>query len=425
MAAGDSSTRGSGVLAGIGPGLAVAATGVGAGDLLAAMVAGADFGTTLAWVIVIGALLKYALNEGVARWQLATGTTLIDGWCRHLGLPFLVGFFAYLVVWSVIVSAGLMSACGVAAHALVPAIGIRGWAVAHSLAALTLVLAGRYAVFERIMGGLAAVMVATLVGSVALVGPDLGGLLRGLVLPALPPGAAGVTLGLMGGVGGSVTLLSYGYWVREHGWRGAGALRPMRLDLSVGYLLTGIFGVATLVLATAVLADSGGMPPGSEGLVACGEAIREAAAVRLGTWAGSFARLVFLTGVWGAVATSILGVWQGVPYLFVDFVRSARGRPVREVDTRSWTYRSYLLFLALPPMALLFLDRPIWLIRVYTVTGGLFMPILAASLLWLNSRRGLVGEHRNRLLSTVALVAALALFVATGIRELFDLANGG
>ena len=74
------SRRPSGVMAGIGPGLAIAATGVGAGDLLAAMVAGADFGTRLAWVIVVGALLKYALNEGVARWQIATGTTLIDGW---------------------------------------------------------------------------------------------------------------------------------------------------------------------------------------------------------------------------------------------------------------------------------------------------------------------------------------------------------
>ena len=47
MAADGSSTRGSGVFAGIGPGLVVAATGVGAGDLLAAMVAGADFGA--AW----------------------------------------------------------------------------------------------------------------------------------------------------------------------------------------------------------------------------------------------------------------------------------------------------------------------------------------------------------------------------------------
>ncbi len=51
----------------IGPGLAVAATGVGAGDLLAAMLAGAEFRETLLWVIVLGALLKFALNEGVAR----------------------------------------------------------------------------------------------------------------------------------------------------------------------------------------------------------------------------------------------------------------------------------------------------------------------------------------------------------------------
>ncbi len=38
-------------------------------------------------------------------------------------------------------------------------------------------------------------------------------------------------------------------------------------------------------------------------------------------------------------------------------------------------------------MALLFLDRPIWVIKVYTLTGGLFMPVLAGSLLWLNSKR--------------------------------------
>ena len=64
----------------LGPGLAVAATGVGAGDLLAAMLAGAEFGEILLWVIILGAGLKFALNEGVARWQLATETTLIEGW---------------------------------------------------------------------------------------------------------------------------------------------------------------------------------------------------------------------------------------------------------------------------------------------------------------------------------------------------------
>ena len=68
-----------GFLRSLGPGLALAATGVGAGDLLAALVAGATFGEMLGWAIALGALLKLALNEALARWQLATDTTLLYG----------------------------------------------------------------------------------------------------------------------------------------------------------------------------------------------------------------------------------------------------------------------------------------------------------------------------------------------------------
>jgi hypothetical protein len=163
------------------------------------------------------------------------------------------------------------------------------------------------------------------------------------------------------------------------------------------------------------------MPSGSQGLVACGDAIGAAAAQRFGVGAGSALRLVFLVGVWGAVVTSTLGVWQGVPYLFADFVNSVRGRLNTPVNTSGWTYRGYLLYLAVPPMALVFIDRPIWVIKLYTLTGGLFMPVLAGSLLWLNSRRPLVGSQRNGFFATSALVAALALFVTIAVRQVVDL----
>ena len=52
----------------IGPGLVLAATGVGAGDLVAASVSGARYGFAIVWAAALGALLKYVLNEGVARW---------------------------------------------------------------------------------------------------------------------------------------------------------------------------------------------------------------------------------------------------------------------------------------------------------------------------------------------------------------------
>ncbi len=409
----------SGVLGTLGPGLAIAATGVGAGDLLAAMLAGADFGEVMAWVIVAGAALKLALNEGVARWQLATGTTLLDGWGHHLGRPFQVYFLLYLVVWSFVVAGGLMSACGVAAHALAPSVSIKAWAVLHSVAALILVAVGRYELFERVMKVLIAVMVVTLLLSVSLVGVNLGAAIRGLI-PTLPAGSAATSLSLMGGVGGSVTLLSYGYWIRERGWADPGALKRVRLDLAVGYVLTGLFGVAMLLLAAVVLGGGDGMPAGSGGLVACGEAIREAAGARLGSAWGQIASGVFLVGVWGAVFTSTLGVWNGVPYLFADFLNGFRSRRGAEVDTRGWAYRGYLLYLAVPPMMLLGLDRPIWVIKVYTLTGGLFMPLLAASLLWLNSRRRLMGDNRNGPLSNLLLWCALALFGAVLVRQLMD-----
>ncbi|HSL17188.1 MAG TPA: Nramp family divalent metal transporter [Methylomirabilota bacterium] len=403
----------------LGPGIAVAATGVGAGDLLAAMLAGAELGTVLLWVIVLGAVLKLALNEGVARWQLATGTTLLEGWGRHLGLAFQLAFLLYLVVWSFVVAGGLMSACGVAAHALVPGVGIAAWGALHSLAALALVLFGSYHRFEAAMKALVGLMVVTLLASVVLVGPDLPGILRGLLVPTLPAGSAATVLSLMGGVGGSVTMLSYGYWIREKEWTGGAWLATVRRDLGVGYALTGIFGAAMLVLAAVALSGVGTMPPGSQGLVACGDALSEATALRFGAGVGDAARWVFLIGLWAAVFTSTLGVWQGVPYLAADFARNLR-RDGREVDERSWTYRGYLLYLALPPMLLLILDRPVWVIRLYTLTGGLFMPVLAASLLWLTTRRSLMGDLRTRLPGLVALLAALALFVAVGVRQVLD-----
>lgn len=408
-----------GLLATIGPGLAIAATGVGAGDLLAAMLAGAEFGEVLVWVIVAGAVLKLALNEGVARWQLATGTTLLDGWGRYLGRPFQLYFLLYLVIWSFVVAGGLMSACGIAAHALLPSVSIAAWAALHSVIALALVALGRYLLFERVMKVLIGVMVMTLLLSVALVGADLVAAVRGLI-PTLPTGSAATALSLMGGVGGSVTLLSYGYWIRERGWADPSVLRHVRLDLAVGYALTGLFGIAMLLLASVVLGGGGGMPAGSAGLVACGEAIREAAGARFGSRWGQAGSWVFLVGVWGAVFTSTLGVWNGVPYLFADFLRGLRSAPPTEVDTRGWAYRGYLLYLALPPMILLFLDRPIWVIKVYTLTGGLFMPLLAGSLLWLNSRRRLLGENTNGPLSSSLLWCALLLFGAVLVRQLLD-----
>ena len=47
----------------IGPGILVAATGVGAGDLATAAFTGSRLGMAVLWAVAIGAFVKFVLNE--------------------------------------------------------------------------------------------------------------------------------------------------------------------------------------------------------------------------------------------------------------------------------------------------------------------------------------------------------------------------
>jgi hypothetical protein len=58
---------------------------------------------------------------------------------------------------------------------------------------------------------------------------------------------------------------------------------------------------------------------------------------------------------------------------------------------------------------------------VNAIVGALFIPMLAALLLYLNGSSRWVGEkHRNSPLTTLVLVGALLLFAAAGALEIRD-----
>ena len=409
-----------GVLTVIGPGLAIAATGVGAGDMIAATVAGSRFGLAVVWAAALGALFKYVLNEGLARWQLATGTTLLEGWVRHLGRGVQWAFLAYLILWSFIVGGALMNACGLAAHALVPKVSLETWAVVHSAVAAVVVLTGGYATFERSIKLFIGIMFVTLIGCALFVAPPLDSIARSVREAGVPDGSGPMILGVMGGVGGSVTLLSYGYWIREKGWEGSRFTSIVRIDLIVAYVLTGLFGVAVVILAGRTL--YGGEPLAGSGAATQMATMLETVLGRAGRW-------TFLVGFWGAVATSMLGVWQGVPYLFADFLRlvrkteSATGQDSPADLARTPSYRVFLGYLAVAPLVLLAFDKPVFLVVVYSIIGAFFIPFLAATLLYLNGKARWLGSLRNGPLTVISLLACLALFGYIAFRELARVAE--
>ena len=292
----------------------LAATGVGAGDLATGTIAGSLIGTAVLWAVVVGAFLKFVVTEGLARWQLATGNTFLEGLVHKMGPVIIWVFLPYLLLWSFFIGSAMMSACGIALVALIPVFenpdhGKIVFGMGASLVGIGLVLRGGYKLFEKVMSVCIAIMFVTVVVTAGILWPGTGAVLQGLFVPTIPD-FSGVgltwTIALIGGVGGTLTVLCYGYWLREEGRTAPDTLWICRVDLGAGYAMTAIFGIAMVIVGNTVEIEGAGTTL----LVTLAERLEGP----LGVWG----KWMFLIGAFGAVFSSLLGVWQSVPYLFAD-----------------------------------------------------------------------------------------------------------
>ena len=398
----------------IGPGLLVAATGVGAGDLAAGLVAGSEYGLNFVWAVLVGIVLKFALNEGVGRYHLATDRTIVEG-IHSLG-RWASGFFGgYSLLWGFVYGAAASSSCALAANALFPAIPFWVYVVVHPIAGAILVLANRYELFEDIITAFIALMVVTVVGSAILVLPQLGDIIA-TGIPALPEGSTIYALGLIGGTGGTITMASYGYWLSEKEWSGPRYIPVMRRDAASAYIITGIFVIALIVMSAALLYGTSATVSGEDGLLTL--------AANLGNQLHPALRYAFLIGFWAASFTSVLGTWHGVSYLFADFVGEFTGGPTEETKLRETNaYTFYVLWLTFPPMLLYFLGQPVFIIIVYGALGAVFMPFLAISLLILLNSDRVDPKNRNGVVFNSLLVVSALLFIALLLNEFSSLVS--
>ena len=392
----------------LGPGFVLAAAGIGAGDIVVASFAGMKFGTALLWAVVFTAALKFVLTEAIARWQLATGETLVRAWVTRLPRWVTVYFAGYLLLWTFLVGASLSSACGLAGASVFPALSVPVWGAIHAAVAAALVALNRYEQFQRVTKALVAVMAVSVLMCAILAAPPLESIIKGLLVPRVPqPGGGAAVMAVFGGIGGSVTMLCYGFWIRATGWREAEKLRTVRSDLGLAYAFTGLFGVALVLIAVGVHAQG-----------AAGARIALELAARLELVGGPALRWIFLMGFWATVFTAMLGVWQGVPSIYVDLVGAWRQQPAT-AENRP-VYLGALAWLAGPPLVLLWFKQPVAIVVAFSIAGAFFMPFLAATLLYLNNRRAWLGPLANRPLGNLALSLCLLTFGLVCAREIIS-----
>ncbi|MBX3440191.1 MAG: Nramp family divalent metal transporter, partial [Planctomycetaceae bacterium] len=318
--------------------------------------------------------------------------------------------------WTYFTAAALMSACGIAMHAMLPWGDATSdkitYGIAHSLFAVLLVEVGGFKLFERVMSACIGVMFVTVAVTAVLVRPAWAEIAQGLLIPRIPDFAGdglSWTIALMGGVGGTLTVLCYGYWIREAGRDSPAAISICRVDLTVGYVMTALFGIGMVMIGSRISVE--GRP--AQLLVALAD--------QLEGQLGSAARWAFLVGAWGAVFSSLFGVWQSVPYLFADLISMRAGGAAEgnriTINAKGPAYRGYLYAMALVPILGIFRSFDAAQ-KAYAVFGAMFIPLLAVALLVMNGSPRLIGsDHRNGPLCTLVLIAAIGLFLASGYLE--------
>ncbi len=354
----------------------LAATGVGAGDLATPALAASEVGFAVLSAVIVGGVVKYVLNEGITRWQYQTESTLIEGAMGYYGRVAQYLFLVYLCVWTFTVGVALISASGIAFYALFPVFeeattGKVIYGMGLSLLGLWMVRVGGFQVFERIMSIAIVLMLITIVFTVFQFAFQAHHLNVDHNQWMISRGSLDWYLAVMGGVGGTVTILCYGYWIREHGREGKNGLHHSRIDLGLAYFITVLLGIAMVLIGTRITIHGGGA-----GLLVSIAAVLEEQSGTLVSW-------IFKLGAFAAIFSSLLGVWQSVPYLFSDLIRIMNNGKEQVEGQKSPVYAYALYSIALIPM----LGLPFGFAsmqKLYAICGGMFVPLLATTLILLS-----------------------------------------
>lgn len=365
-----------GYLSEMGPSWVAGAIAAGPATMASVITAGATFGYTLLWIVVLSAVLGASAQYLAMRLGLLTEAGIVDVVERRLGTG-----WAWVLVIDTVLAAGLAQLVimkGVAdISATVTGIDARVWGVVWAIV-LAAGLAGRgYAFIEWFAKILVSAVVLAFLASLFVVPIDPVGAASGLV-PRIPAGVDGalVAAGILGGAVHITLITMHSYTMRARRWtsRDYGLAT---FDIGISMLVAfGIYSLAIFLVAAGVLHSPD---------VNAGELSAVAAAQALGPLVGPNAKWLFLLGLWGAAVSTLGGNTIVPPYLLAD--KLGWGTDVS--DNR---YRALLAAVAL-------------LSGVGAFVEGLFFPLLVLVLAF-----GLVG-------TPFALVLVLYLLNSEAVPE--------
>src|SRR6058998_3533014 len=143
-----------GALRRIGPGIILAASIVGSGELIATTTLGAQVGYAALWVIVLSCLIKPVIQAEMGRYTIASGETGLESFNRVPGprarVNWIVWAWAALVLITLLQVGAMFGGVAQVMNLLVPALSVNTWVMLLLALTLAILLGGGYKRIERL-----------------------------------------------------------------------------------------------------------------------------------------------------------------------------------------------------------------------------------------------------------------------------------
>jgi manganese transport protein len=359
----------------IGPGIVVAGSVMGSGELINTPVQAAKFGFVLLWVALLSCIIKYFLQVEIGRHAMVHGRTTHQALNRCPGPHYrgtswigIVYMGGYMV--SLLTAPGMLGAMAGMMQREIPLDSwinriagdpgnnvtdksIAWWGAILVVLTIALLWKGAYRHLEVLIAILVGVFSVSVAIALVMIQASeyritLNEILSGLSFSFgdTPKLAAYAVISLMGALGATANeLFMYPYWILEKGYnqqlgdpadarwakRAQEWVKAIRIDSGVATALATVMTAAFFLLGCTILHREGVVPEGSDVV----ETISQVYTKSFGGWS----RTIFLIGAFATLFSTILVTAAAAGRMFGDFFGSLKLINYEDLKIRNRVHR--------------------------------------------------------------------------------------
>ena len=389
----------------VGPGVLIAAAFIGPGTVTLCTIAGASYGYSLLWALLLSIIATIVLQEMALRIGLITNKGLAEVIRVSIKNKFINRLLILLILCSILIGnaayeAGNITGASLGIIAIIGRETLNYIPLLIGFIAFIILYIGDYKVLERSLIFLVITMSVSFMITAIMTKPDLFSLLDGLFMPKINSESLLVVLSLIGTTVVPYNLFLHSSLVKEK-WNDISKLKTARIESVISIIIGVIVSMAIIITAASVSNDNVksvmDLAKGLEPLY------------------GKFAIYFLGIGLFASGITSSITAPLAAAYV----AKSCFGW---SGSLKSLNFRIVWFFVLLIGVIVSLLKlNPIEVIKFAQFSNSLLLPIIAILLFWLINNKTIFKNSYSYKLQNILVIVIILITIILGAKGVISL----